>query len=72
MFPKNRICADSFTHELLHIYLRSKGVFIGARLKRKLQSSKTLSIIYSEPLLEHLGNCLDHIKMLPIYLELGI
>ena len=69
--PESKICADSFTHELLHIYLRSKGVFIGARLKRKIQPSKTLSIIYSEQLLEHMGNCLDHIKMLPIYLDLG-
>ena len=69
--PESNICADSFTHELLHVYLRSKGIFIGARLKRKIQSSKKISIIYSEPLLEHIGNCLDHIKILPIYLELG-
>jgi hypothetical protein len=69
--PESKICAESFTHELLHIYLRSKGIFIGSRLKRKLQPSKTLSKIYSEQLLEHIGNCLDHIKMLPIYLKLG-
>lgn len=69
--PESKICADSFTHELLHIYLRSKEIFIGARLKRIIQLSKSLSRIYSEPLLEHIGNCLDHIKMLPIYLDLG-
>ena len=69
--PQSNICSASFTHELLHIYLRSKGIFIGARLKRKTQSSETLSIIYSELLLEHIGNCLDHIKMLPVYLKLG-
>lgn len=69
--PESNMSPDSFTHELLHIYLRSKGLFIGARLKRKLLSSISLSIIYTEPLLEHVGNCLDHIKMLPIYLALG-
>src|SRR6476620_7096185 len=25
----------------------------------------------SDRLLEHMGNCLDHVKMLPIYLEMG-
>ncbi len=69
--PESNICSDSFTHELLHIYLRSKGIFIGARLKRKIQLSESLSIIYTELLLGHIGNCLDHIKMLPIYLKLG-
>lgn len=69
--PKSNICSDSFTHELLHIYLRSKGIFIGARLKRKTQNSEILSQIYTEPLLDHIGNCLDHIKILPIYLNLG-
>jgi hypothetical protein len=69
--PKTKICPASFTHELLHIYLRSKGVFIGARLKRKFQASKILLKIYSEQLSEHVGNCLDHMKMLPIYIELG-
>ena len=69
--PKSNICTDSFTHELLHVYLRSKEIFIGARLKRLIQPSRTLSIIYLEPLLEHIGNCLDHIKMLPIYIDLG-
>ena len=69
--PESKINAASFTHELLHIYLRSKGIFLGARLTRLIRLSKTLSKIYSEPVLEHIGNCLDHIKMLPLYLDLG-
>lgn len=69
--PENQISAESFTHELLHIYLRSRGVFIGSRLTRKLSKSKDLSRIYTSQLLQHISNCLDHIKMLPLFLDLG-
>ena len=69
--PESNIAVDYFSHELLHIYLRSKEIYFGARLKRIIQSSNVLSNIYSASLLEHIGNCLDHIKMLPIYLDLG-
>ncbi|MBT8218914.1 MAG: hypothetical protein KJP00_03780 [Bacteroidia bacterium] len=69
--PESKISPPSFTHELLHIYLRSKEIYIGSRIQRRTQASKRLSIIYTEPLLDHIGNCLDHIKMLPIYLKLG-
>jgi len=69
--PKSDICADSFTHELLHIYLRFKEIFVGANLKSSIRGVEGLSKIYSDGLLEHIGNCLDHLMMLPIYLELG-
>ena len=41
--PESNICADSFTHELLHIYLRSKEIYIGSRIKRIIQPSIALS-----------------------------
>ncbi len=69
--PLNNYCPDSFTHELLHIYLRKKEIFIGANFQLTIASSKILNNIFSSGLLEHIGNCLDHIKMLPKYLELG-
>lgn len=65
------LCKDSFTHELLHIYLRLKEFYIGAGLKLTIKDSSILSNIMSDKLLEHMGNCLDHVKMLPIYLEMG-
>ncbi|HUX56301.1 MAG TPA: hypothetical protein VMV77_04965 [Bacteroidales bacterium] len=60
-----------FTHELLHVFLRIKDVFIGAGLKLSIKESKVLSNIFSDNLIEHIGNCLDHIKMFPEFLKLG-
>lgn len=68
--PDN-LCKDSFTHEMLHVYLRMNDCYIGAGLKRTINQSKILSAIMSDKLIEHMGNCLDHIKMLPIYLKMG-
>lgn len=68
--PDN-LSKDSFTHEMLHVYLRMKDCYMGAGLKLTIKQSKILSAIMSDKLIEHMGNCLDHIKMLPIYLDMG-
>ncbi len=65
------LCSDSFTHELLHLSIYLKRVFIGTKLTLKISTSKILSKILDADLLEHIGNCLNHIKMLPIYLDMG-
>jgi hypothetical protein len=69
--PKNKIDPAAFTHELLHIYLRTKKVFISSGLVLSIKGYPQLSRIFSDKLLEHIGNCLDHVKMLPEYLRLG-
>ena len=69
--PFNNLDTASFTHELLHIYLRTKQVFIGGGLILSIKNSQVLSKIFSNDLLDHIGNCLDHIKMLPEFLQLG-
>lgn len=69
--PPADISPASFTHELLHIYLRTKEIFIGGGLMRSLKNSEKLSNIFSTELIEHIGNCLDHIKMFPEFLRLG-
>lgn len=61
----------SFTHELLHIYLRTKSVFIGAGLKGCINDNAVLKNLFDDNLLEHIGNSLDHIKMLPLFTQLG-
>ena len=68
--PDN-LSKEFFTHEMLHVYLRMKDCYIGAGLKHTIKQSKILSAIMSDILIEHMGNCLDHIKMLPIYLDMG-
>lgn len=65
------ISKDSFTHELLHIYLKEKEFYLGSSIELTLRQSNILSRILSKPLIEHIGNCLDHLKMFKIYTELG-
>ena len=69
--PKNDIDIDSFTHELLHVLIRQKELFFGSGFGMLVSENEILSQILSEQLIEHFSNCIDHIKMLPIYLELG-
>lgn len=69
--PFDNVDPASFTHELLHIYLRTKKVFIGGGLTVSIKESEKLSRIFSDNLIDHIGNCLDHIKMLPEFLTLG-
>lgn len=69
--PLDKRDPASFTHELLHIYLKTKEVYIGGALKLFVTQDPTLSKILSENLLEQIGNCLEHVKMLPKFLEMG-
>ena len=68
---ERNISRDSFTHELLHIYLKDKEFYLGSSLNLTIAESRILSKLFSEPLLEHIGNCLEHLKMFEIYIELG-
>ncbi|MDD3875569.1 MAG: hypothetical protein PHT69_03050 [Bacteroidales bacterium] len=68
---ENNICKDSFTHELLHIHLKEKEFYLGSSLKLTIAHSRILSRMLSEALIEHIGNCLDHLKMFEIYKNLG-
>lgn len=69
--PERNRCADTFTHELLHVYLRYKRVFIGAAFINTVSGSTILKKVFDEALNEHIGNCLDHIKMFDIYEQIG-
>ena len=65
------ICKDSFTHELLHILLKQKQFYLSASLQLTMNGSKILKRILSPELYEHIGNCLEHVKMFDIYVDLG-
>lgn len=69
--PSGDINPASFTHELLHIYLRTKEVYIGGGLTNSIKSSPILIKFCSDGLIEHIGNCLEHIKILPEFIKLG-
>ena len=68
---ENNLCPDSFTHEMLHVYLSLNEIHINGALKLRLLGDDFFSSILSPNLVEHIGNCLEHIKMLPLYLEMG-
>lgn len=67
----NNICSHSFTHELLHIYLSHKEFYISSSLKLTIAQNATLGRLLSYNLLEHIGNCLEHLKMFEVYNSLG-
>lgn len=69
--PTNNINPASFTHELLHIYLRTKGVYIGGGLYLSIRGNNALNKLFSNELIQHIDNCLDHVKMFPEFLKLG-
>lgn len=68
--PK-RICSASFTHELLHVRLKREGLMANTIFKTAIIKSSKLHRIIPPQAVEHITNCLDHIKMLPEYLKLG-
>lgn len=67
----DNICPASFAHELLHIQLKVKKVFIGSGLTNYLKGIPRLNRMFPDALLDHIGNCLEHVKILPDYLRLG-
>jgi len=62
---------SSFTHELLHIEMKRNEKNIGKHLDLLIQENDQLHYLFSLPLRDHIGNCLEHVKMLPKFLELG-
>lgn len=68
---EKNLCTDSFTHEMLHVYLSLNKIHINGALKLRLLGDDFFSSILSPNLVDHIGNCLEHTKMLPLYLELG-
>ena len=65
------LSAASFTHELLHIYLKSKNVKIVEDFNNALENSEKLNNLFSTGLKEHVTTCLEHNLMLPLFLKMG-
>jgi hypothetical protein len=51
--------------------MKKKEIFIGGGLKIKVMGDDILSKFISDDLTEHIGNCLEHVKMLPEFLKMG-
>lgn len=69
--PINNLCVDSFTHELLHLYLQKEGLPISGGFKMSIITSQYCKHILTPELIEHVGNCLEHIVFYPLYIKMG-
>ncbi|GGW99926.1 hypothetical protein [Salegentibacter mishustinae] len=70
---EKNINSAPFTHELLHAYLRSKDLNVAKDLNLIIDNydNEDLNIIFNKELVDHIGNCLEHIIILPLFINLG-
>ncbi len=80
MFSKNRkvqiyvnkdIDSASFTHELLHLWIKQKEIYVGSTFKLTVAENNKLKKVFSDNLLTHIGNTCEHVKMYPKFISLG-
>lgn len=62
---------ESFTHELLHAYMAKHRIDFGPDLKLSISKFPHLCKFMTNELIDNINNCLEHIKILPLYLDLG-
>lgn len=68
--PKN-VDDESIAHELLHIWLNTFNYISGNGIYLQCLENPKLEKIFVKFLCDHIGNCIDHIKMYPQYLSMG-
>ena len=70
--PTSQIDIDSFTHELLHVYMDYLGLSPYPDLIYSIQGINSMGIMVLESdLIAHLYNFCSHKKMFPLYREMG-
>jgi hypothetical protein len=69
--PQDPPCIASFSHELLHLFMDMKDVSVSGTLSSTFKRDTLLKLLFQPELADHLGNCADHYKMLPLYLQMG-
>lgn len=69
--PRSQPCQASFSHELLHLWMDLKDVSVSCTLSSTFKTDRLLKLLFKPELGDHLGNCADHYKMLPLYLQMG-
>lgn len=71
IFVTNTPNPASFAHELLHIKLSIDGLRAGGCFRTVMQQNKVLGSIFTKGAIDHVTNCMEHVKMLPYFLNLG-
>ncbi|QCK15217.1 hypothetical protein [Mangrovivirga cuniculi] len=62
---------EAFVHELLHLELRRKRIFISKDLVNTISINEKLDYLFSKTLEEHICNCIEHIKMFDVFIDMG-
>lgn len=70
-FNPKKATSACLAHELLHIWLKRFNYISSNYLRMALESHPFLSRVFDVKLAEHIGNCMDHFKMYPKFLEMG-
>lgn len=65
---KSNIGPAPFTHELLHLFIKYKDTHILRDLSKMTETDNHLLHLFSQSVVNHISNCLEHFKMLPMYL----
>ncbi|MFP9113112.1 hypothetical protein ACLI1A_04175 [Flavobacterium sp. RHBU_3] len=69
--PLNDFKSSSFAHELLHIHLSKCGVNVAGCIEILSSNNPKVRKIFSRDLIDNIGNNLNHMKMVNLFLELG-
>lgn len=70
--PEDNSSEECLTHELLHLYIETKeSNIVCCIIEGLIREKDNLRLIFSKDLIEHITNCINHVKMLPIFIKLG-
>jgi len=69
--PEDSFSEECISHELLHLYLETKENIVYCLLIGLIRENDYLKMIFSKDLIENMINCIHHIKMLPIFIQMG-
>lgn len=68
--PKNTN-TESIAHELLHVWISTFDYSIGNYIYLYLTNNDKLNKIFDKDFCDYIGNCCEHNKIYPKYLEMG-
>lgn len=62
---------SSVAHELLHAWFRGLGLYGSNMIYLSAREKPKLGVVLDKKLCDHIGNCMDHYKIYPKFLEMG-
>ena len=72
VYVNPKIFSNSFVaHELLHAWFRGLGLLGSNMIYLSVKDEPKVNIILDKKLCDYIGNCMDHYKIYPKFLEMG-